>query len=41
MRKVELRAEYYEDKSNSIEIFTTVKVRAKIMKEFTNGKSSS
>ena len=41
LKKVELKAEYYKDKSHSIEMFTTVKVCAKIMKEFTEGKSSS
>ena len=41
LKKVELKTEYYENKSRSIEMFTTVKVHVEIMKEFTKGKSSS
>ena len=41
LKKVELKVEYYEDKSRIIKMFTIVKVRAEIMKEFTEGKSSS
>ena len=40
-KKVESKAEYYEDKSTSIELFTTVKVRAEMLKEYTEGKLSS
>ena len=41
LKKVELKAEYYEEKSRSIEMFTTEKFHAEIMKEFADGKSSS
>ena len=34
-------AEYYEDKSTSIELFTTIKVHAKMLKEYTEGRLSS
>ena len=40
-KKVESKAKYYEDKSTSIELFTTVKVHAKMLKEYTEGKLSS
>ena len=41
LKKVELKAKYYEDKSHSIEMFKIVKICAEIMKEYTKGKSSS
>ena len=40
-RKVESKAEYYKDKSTSIKLFTTVKVRAELLKEYTEGRISS
>ena len=39
LKKVKLKAEYYEDKSHSIEMFLIEKVHAEIMKEFTERKS--
>ena len=41
LKKVEEKFEYYVDKYYSIETFTSMKVRAEIMKEFKDGKSSS
>ena len=41
LKKVELKVEYYKEKSHSIEMFTTIKVLTKIMTKFTEGKSSS
>ena len=41
LKKVKSDAEYYEDKSTSIELFTTVKVHVEILKEYTEGKLSS
>ena len=40
LKRAEQQTEYYEDKSSSTEMFTTIKVRAKMMKEFTEGKTS-
>ena len=40
-KKVEFNVEYYKDKSISIELFTTIKVRAKMLKEYTEGKNYS
>ena len=37
LKRVEQRAEYYEDKYSSIEIFTTIKVHADMLKEFSRG----
>ena len=41
LKQIEWQAEYYKDKSSSIEMYTTVKVRAEMLKEYTKGKSSS
>ena len=41
LKNVEQKVEYNEDKSTSIEMFTTVKVHAEMMKEFIKGKISS
>ena len=41
LKRVEWHADYYEDKSSSIKMYTTVKVRAEIMKKFAKGKTSS
>ena len=41
LKKVETKAEYYDEKSTSIELFTTVKVHAEMLKEYTEGKISS
>ena len=38
LKKVKSKAEYYEDKSTSMKLFTTVKVRAEMLKEYTKGK---
>ena len=40
-KKVESKAEYYEDKSTSIKLFTTVKVHAEMLKEYIEGKIST
>ena len=39
LKKVEQKAKYYEDKCTSIEMFTTIKVRVEMMKEFVEGKT--
>ena len=39
-KKVESKVEYNKDKFTSIELFTTVKVHAKMLKEYTEGKIS-
>ena len=39
--KVDGKAEYYEEKSRSIEMFNTIKVCAELLREFIDGKSSS
>ena len=41
LKQVESKAEYYEDKSTSIKLFTTVKVYTEILKEYSEGKISS
>ena len=41
LKRVEQQVKYYEDKSSSIEMFTTVKVRAEMLKEYSEGKASS
>ena len=41
LKQVEWHAEYYEDKSSSIEMHTTVKVRAKMLKEYIERKTFS
>ena len=33
------KADYYEDKSTSMKLFTTVKVRAEMTREFSEGKA--
>ena len=40
MKDAQYRADYYEDKSTSMKLFTTVKVRAEMMKEFSEGKAT-
>ena len=40
-KKVESKAKYYKDKSTSIELFTTVKVCAEMLKEYIEGRISS
>ena len=41
LKRVESKVEYYEDKSTSIGLFTTVKVHAEMLKEYYEGKTSS
>ena len=41
LKRFKQRAEYYEDKSSSIEMYITVKVRTEMMREYLGGKASS
>ena len=41
LEKVKERADYYEDKCTSIEMYTTVKLRAEAMKQYSEGQASS
>lgn len=41
LKEVKKRAEHFEDKCTSIEMFTNIKVHAEMMKEFADGKASS
>ena len=41
LNQVEQQAKYYKDKSSSIKMYTMVKVRVEMLKEYTKGKTSS
>ena len=41
LKKVEQKAEYYEDKSSSMKMYTTVKIYAEMKRQFLDGKASS
>ena len=41
LKDAQYRADYYEDRSTSMKLFTTVKVRAKMVKEFSEGKATA
>ena len=41
LEEVRSKAEHYEDKSMSMKLFTTVKVRAEMIKDFLEGKMST
>ena len=40
LKDAQYKADYYEDRSTSMKLFTTVKVRAEMMKEFSEGKAT-
>ena len=40
LKDARYRVDYYEDRSTSMKLFTTVKVRAEMMKEFSEGKAT-
>ena len=40
LKDAQYRVDYYEDRSTSMKLFTTVKVRAEIMKEFSEGRAT-
>ena len=40
LKDAQYRADYYEDRSTSMKLFTTVKVRAEMMKEFSEGRAT-
>ena len=41
LKQVEQRVEYYQDKSSSMEMYTTVKIRVEMMRDFLDEKASS
>ena len=41
LKDAKYKAEYYKDKSTSMKLFTTVKVRAEITRDFSEGKAST
>ena len=41
LKEAQSKAEYYEDKSMSMNLFTTVKVRAEMVKDYTKGRMSA
>ena len=41
LKDAQFKGEYYEDKSTSMKLFTTVKVRAEMTKKYSKGKALS
>ena len=41
LKDAQYRADYFEDKSMSMKLFTTVKIRAEMVKEFSEGKATA
>ena len=41
MKDAKYKVEYYEDKSTSMKLFTTMKVRAEMTRDFSEGKAST
>ena len=41
VKDAQYRADYFEDRSTSMKLFTTVKIRAEMVKEFSEGKAAA
>ena len=41
LKDAQYRADYFEDKSTSMKLFTMVKIRAEMVKEFSEGKATA